>query len=108
MNARMAEFYASRGWPCDDKLAWHCCLDLAQRQIARDALLNFVPEDAPTFAALHEYVDANEYGWGFDGPLPLDDDECGRFVESIQRALDRWIRKGGLRQRVRARRGRRA
>ncbi len=98
MNAAMQAFCASRGWPADLKLAFRHAVERAQEEIINDVRWWRVPYDCPDFAALHDYVDANEYGWGFDDPLPVDDDEFHRFGNSVQDALNQWVASGRMRQ----------
>ena len=73
-----------------------------------------IPLDVRSFADLHDYVDANEYGglcddewlalWNID-----DSDTFHSVANSIQDTLSRWIKDGGLRCSTprRARRARR-
>jgi hypothetical protein len=93
----MMDFYESRGWPRDHKLAWWCCVERAKQEIIEDVERGLVPIDAPTFAELHDYADANCYGWGFEDGMPdFDDDDFCAFCNRMQDALARWIEAGGL------------
>ncbi|MDZ4783394.1 MAG: hypothetical protein SGJ19_24370 [Planctomycetia bacterium] len=76
-------------------------------QILRDVRRGDVPITATSFAQLHDYVDANYYGDGFNWPvLPsdLDDDAYEEaftsFWNTVQHRLDAWIRTGQMRAAV--------
>jgi len=60
----------------------------ATAQIRADVADGKVPATVRTFAELHDYVDANEYGNG-TGTV--------RELDAMQGMLDRWIRVGSLR-----------
>ena len=93
----MMRFYRSRGWPLDHKLALCHCLERARREILEDVLAGRISPDVTSFAQLHDYVDANEYGWGFDLPLPSTENEAFvAFYNRVQSALCRWIADGGI------------
>lgn len=63
-----------------------------KREILADVRKGTVPHDVATFADLHDYVDANEYGG-------LCDDDAVNPVyigNVIQNALAAWIEGGGI------------
>lgn len=95
----MTEFFTSRGWHADAKLAECQCVAAAQQQIRADISAGVVPSSVRSFAQLHNHVDANGYGWGFDLPFPLEDgparDQFFALAERVQHALDIWLRSGG-------------
>lgn len=93
-------FYESRGWPRDHKLAWCHCVERAKAEIIQDVDTGMVPADVESFAQLHDHVDANWYGWGFEDPLPLDNEPCHRFVVGVQKALHQWIARGGIAEEI--------
>lgn len=68
----------------------------AKAEILADMAEGVVPATVSTFAALHDYVDANEYG-GLCEPL-TGEEEDGFVFESdstandVQSALDEWLR----------------
>jgi hypothetical protein len=68
-------------------------LDRAKREIVEDMLLGELPVSIKTFRELHFYVDANAYGGFFEPGYEMS--EGFEFENSIQEALDQWIRKGG-------------
>jgi hypothetical protein len=66
----------------------------AKAEILRDVAAGLVPETVASFAELHDHVDANCYGGGtetFDGS-----DAACAFWNRVQSAVDRWIKRGGL------------
>jgi len=71
----------------------------ARAEIHRDVAQGIVPKTVTSFAELHDYVDANEYG-GFtdlDGAWAFDDDEAWNEqtvaeMNDVQNALDSWLR----------------
>lgn len=78
--------------------------------IARDMHNGIVPSDVSSFAALHDYVDANEYG-GFceDGLADAMIEHFGGrdehegmpqgmldYINEAQAAVDQWLKAGGL------------
>lgn len=67
-------------------------VERGKREIVADAERGRVPWDVPTFASLHDHVDANEYA-GL-----CDDDVDPEFapINEIQDALAQWIEAGGL------------
>lgn len=81
--------------------------DKARDEINADIATGTVPETVATFAELHDYVDANEYGgltemntyeMGSSGPHIITEDASGQhwadFGNDLQGALDRWIKAG--------------
>jgi hypothetical protein len=69
---------------------------LAKRQLRAHVASGAVPRAVASFAALHDYVDANEYG--ADAVALTSMDDVLTIVNPAQAALDRWIRRGGLRR----------
>lgn len=70
--------------------------ELAIDQITDDINLGNVPSSVSSFAELHDYVDANEYG-GLDdvtivGELTMD--EMIDLGNALQARLDAWIKAG--------------
>lgn len=85
-------------------------LATAKNEIIADVQARRVPADVVSFAELHDYVDANEYG-GFcdDDATPAWIEAFGgrdsndalpdaymAFVNEVQDALDKWIKGGGI------------
>lgn len=77
-------------------------------EILADVLAGQVPADVPTFSALHDYVDANEYGGLCDETAdvardcdPSSDEWC-EWANAVQQDLSTWIETGGLAAAVRA------
>lgn len=82
-------------------------LTLAQKQILADVKAGAVPRTIEGFYQLHDYVDANGYGWTTEewadpnAPLVSDMDdkaaeEFTNFWNRIQDALNSWILAGEL------------
>lgn len=65
----------------------------AKTEIVEDMLMGELPVSVKTFRELHFYVDANAYGGFFEPGYEMS--EGFVFENSIQEALDQWIRKGG-------------
>jgi hypothetical protein len=62
-------------------------IERGRLEIMADMAAGIVPRTVRSFAALHDYVDANEYGGLCDFPLlPAAD------AELVQSALDAWLR----------------
>jgi hypothetical protein len=59
-------------------------------EILADIASGRVPADVSTFAALHDYVDANEYGGLCEKPV----DPSFAPGNEIQNALDAWLARG--------------
>lgn len=72
------------------------CVTRAKDEILADIAAGRVPADVADFAALHDYVDANEYGGMTADAFKLDtsSDVDTWFMQSVQTALDTWL-KGG-------------
>ncbi len=77
----------------------------AKAEIISDAKNGTVPATVSSFAELHDHVDANGYGGAFDWPIVSDTkmlaDEHTAYWNTVQDALDAWIRRGGLRKATR-------
>lgn len=85
-------------------------VDLMKSQIVIDVLKGLVPVQVKSFGDLHDYVDANEYGgfcddefcdqliMDFGGRDPEDGmpDKMMDYINDCQKAVDAWIREGGL------------
>jgi hypothetical protein len=74
-------------------------VDRAKREILEDVESGRVPADVPGFSALHDYVDANEYGGLCDDdcPVPVGDDEGWiQWGNDVQTEVDQWIKGGGI------------
>jgi hypothetical protein len=65
----------------------------AQVEIAADIASGRVPATVTSFAELHDYVDANEYGGFCDEYGPIDSRDNINFVQDT---LDTWIRNGRI------------
>jgi hypothetical protein len=61
-------------------------------EIREDVAAGIVPADVESFSALHDHVDANEYGGG-TGTFDASDEAC-EFWNRVQGAVDRWIKAG--------------
>lgn len=68
-------------------------LKRAKNEIVEDMLMGELPVSVKTFRELHFYVDANAYGGFFEPGYEMS--EGFVFENSIQEALDQWIRTGG-------------
>jgi hypothetical protein len=71
-------------------------VEVAKAEILADVARGVVPADVPSFAELHDHVDANEYGGGtesFDGSA-----EACAFWNRVHDTLDAWIKAGALRR----------
>lgn len=91
-----AELVAIREIPVSQDEAIGAAVADAKREILEDVRDGRVPADVPTFSALHDYVDANEYGG-------LTEDRAAwslSTVAAVQDELDRWIVRGGVRGEV--------
>src|SRR5262245_10858605 len=95
----MRGFYESRGWWDDHQLAWCQCLQKAKNEVILDVLAGIVPATVRSFSELHDHVDANAYGWGFEDGLPdVSSDAFTAFANGIQDAVHEWLASGGLRR----------
>jgi hypothetical protein len=83
--------------PDNPGLALRLAVARAQREIRADVRSGRVPADVGSFAQLHDFVDANDYGGceAFDGS-----DESCRFWNAVQDELDQWVRAGSGRRRA--------
>lgn len=66
-------------------------------EIATDVVEGTVPDDVPSFSALHDYVDANCYGGMCDSGLPERFGSIDAWIahaNEAQTAVDKWIRSG--------------
>jgi hypothetical protein len=71
-----------------DGLREAIAVERGKREILADVRAGRVPADVEDFSALHDHVDANEYGGLCD-----DFGECSTdFANRVQDALDAWIR----------------
>lgn len=106
-------FHSYRGWDANDTVHDPTCdcpemtiaraVNRAKREILLDVAQGKVPASKITsFADLHNYVDANEYG-GLcedtdDADWLRDEDLAGQMAANwVQDQLDTWIKRGGLR-----------
>lgn len=64
-------------------------------EILDDVREGTVPADVPTYNALHDYVDANMYGWREEDE---DDDFSSAEVWPAQEDVHQWIVAGGIRE----------
>lgn len=81
-----------------------------KKEIIEDIKAGRVPVDCPSFAALHDYVDANCYGGFCEGDLMqaltehfggIDKDEgmpdaLIGYLNDAQNSIDCWIKEGGI------------
>jgi hypothetical protein len=69
----------------------------AKREIREDVEAGKVPSDVDSFAQLHDYVDANEYGglteWGDESRTPICTDEDVEDANHVQDAISLWLAK---------------
>jgi hypothetical protein len=87
-NPRLPEFSA-------DELRQ--VVERAKAEILADVASGTVPSTCASFSELHDYTDANGYGGAFE--RPFDNDETD-FWNAVQDAVDRWIKQGGLQDRL--------
>jgi hypothetical protein len=83
-----------------DRIAIHA--RIAQKEIRADlAAGRFTAADIATFADLHTFVDANEYGLlcELDIEFPTDDAEI-EFCAAVQDQVNDWIVNGGLTEEI--------
>ena len=71
-------------------------LDRMKAEILSDIANGTVPATVATFAELHDYVDANEYGGACeeDGPFGGFSVEQCDFWNECQNAVDAWLKAG--------------
>jgi hypothetical protein len=93
-----------------DKAMQDETIERMKREVLKDVKLGKVPSTVKTFAELHDYVDANEYGGfcdeafsdmltqHFGGPNKKTGMPQGMldFMNAAQNAIDTWIKEGGL------------
>jgi len=85
-------------------------IERMKQEIIEDIKVGRVPEDCPSFSALHDYVDANCYGGfceddflqalvehfgGRDENEGMPDDLMD-YLNDAQNSIDRWIKEGGM------------
>jgi hypothetical protein len=87
-------------------------IERMKQEILEDIKAGRVPADCPSFAALHDYVDANEYGGFCEGALAdaliehfggCDKNEgmpgaMLEFLNNAQNAIDLWLKNNGVAQ----------
>jgi hypothetical protein len=85
-----------------------------KQEIIKDIKAKRVPADCPSFSALHDYVDANEYGGFCEDALAvaliehfggIDKNEglpeaMIEFLNEAQNAIDIWLKEGGIDQSI--------
>lgn len=87
-------------------------IERMKQEILEDVKADRVPADCPSFSALHDYVDANEYG-GFCEDALADalfehfggrdrnegmPDAMIEFLNNSQNAIDLWLKNNGIAQ----------
>ena len=72
-------------------------VERAKTEILADVAAGTVPSTCASFSELHDYTDANGYGGAFERPF---DNEETDFWNAVQDAVDRWIKQGGLKERL--------
>lgn len=89
------------GTIADDLLLVQRSIEQAKREILADIASGRVPADVVTFASLHDYVDANEYGGGCDWFYDHfreddanDGDRLWYHANLVMDAVDSWLRAG--------------
>jgi hypothetical protein len=66
-----------------------------KEEISDDIAAGIVPAGVASFAELHDYVDANEYGGLCDPEAYGDSERYGvEFAAAVQDALDAWVKAG--------------
>ncbi len=87
-------------------------IERMKQEILEDIETGRVPTDCPSFSALHDYVDANEYGGFCEGALAdaliehfggCDKNEgmpgaMLEFLNNAQNAIDLWLKTNGVAQ----------
>lgn len=68
-------------------------VERAESEILADVARGIVPATCTSFSELHDYVDANGYGGAFEHEIGPEDVD---FWNSVQDAVDAWIKGGGL------------
>ena len=89
--------FSTEGQPFDAAIA------AGKAQILADVRRGRIPRSVKSFSELHDYVDANYYGNGFDWPvLPSETEDdtyqqaFADFWNRIQDTLSEWIRNGRM------------
>lgn len=89
------ESWADKFW----RLVGKRRVDIGKYEIQRDVRSGIVPNTVKDFSQLHDFVDANLYGWGseswYEGACGHDD--YVNFWNRVQAELDAWIKSGELR-----------
>lgn len=103
----LAAIGASDGQPLDVAIA------RGRAQILADVRSGRVPVTVISFAALHDYVDANYYGNAFDWPVLPSDTEDDAYQQAhadfwncVQDSLHDWLASGQMRRDLARRPGR--
>jgi hypothetical protein len=63
-------------------------------EIIDDIETGTLPPEVKTFAELHNYVDANEYGGLCDVVGTVSQDELEDYGNALQSRLDQWLSNG--------------
>jgi hypothetical protein len=63
----------------------------AIEEIEADIACGVVPATVGSFAELHDYVDANEYGGAFETDWSDSDAHCA-FWSAVQSRVDSWLK----------------
>ena len=71
----------------------HRVVERAKGEILADVAAGTVPRTCASCSELHDYTDANGYGWAFE--RPFDNNETD-FWNAVQTAVDGWIKQGAL------------
>ena len=91
-----------------DEINWPQAIAIAvaraKEEIRADVAVGRIPRDVASFAALHDYVDANEYG-GLTDTIPWITsagrahfaDGGAEAANQVQHEIDTWIKAGGVR-----------
>lgn len=74
-------------------------IERGKREILEDIRNERVPADVATFSALHDHVDANEYGGLCEG-WAMNRADYIAVGNVVQNALDAWIRSGGIKEKM--------
>src|SRR5512140_3281784 len=72
-------------------------VEQAKAEILADVTAGIVPRTCASFSELHDYTDANGYGGAFE--RPFDNNELDLW-NAVQTTVDRWIKQGGLKDRL--------
>lgn len=69
-------------------------------EIIHDIKADIIPIDCPSFSALHDYVDANEYGGFCESDVSVDvgNDVQVEFINKCQNAIHEWISEGCMKR----------